>query len=65
MVGGLGQRLGPRGDALSLSQDDLSAFCMRAGDTPRMVNFVFFRFSVCPMSSFALLHRVERVRECG
>eukprot|EP00966_Prymnesium_polylepis_P317068 7325740-Prymnesium_polylepis.1 len=34
MVGGLGQRLWPRGDALSLSQDDPSArniFCRARG----------------------------------
>eukprot|EP00966_Prymnesium_polylepis_P046739 1083356-Prymnesium_polylepis.1 len=31
---------------------------------PENGDFMFFRSSVCPMSSFALLHRVERVREC-
>eukprot|EP00966_Prymnesium_polylepis_P300933 6953564-Prymnesium_polylepis.1 len=59
MVGGLGQRLGPRGDALNLSQDDPCAFCMRAGDTQRMVNFVL-------LSLFCVSHVIFCVTaSCG
>eukprot|EP00966_Prymnesium_polylepis_P099602 2306485-Prymnesium_polylepis.1 len=33
-MNGMWPRLGPRGDGLSTSQDDPSAFCRRAGDLP-------------------------------